>query len=142
MPEVTYIGLAPLIAKALDAVEEAVTASAEDLVAQQMAAAPVDTGTLRASIHVESIERGGDSVTAITSTGGESSAYAIFVHEGTGPHVIEGKGGGFLSWPGASHPVRVVHHPGTHAVKYMSNPLIDNAGLYREAMARAAAGAF
>lgn len=142
MPEVTYIGLAPLLAKAMAAVETAVTASAEDLVAAQMAAAPVRTGTLRAGIHVDSVERGGDSVTAITATGGESSSYAIFVHEGTGPHIIEGKAGGFLNWPGADHPVRVVHHPGTHPDHFMGDPLLANAGLYIEAMSRAAAGEF
>ena len=141
MPEVTYIGLEALVALARTAVEEAVTQSAEDLVGQQMAAANVKTGTLRASIHIDSITAGGDSVTAITATGGESSKYAIFVHEGTGPHIIEAKGGG-LMWPGAAHPVKEVHHPGYHGNPYMSNPLLANIGVYEEAMARAAAGVF
>jgi hypothetical protein len=141
MPEVTYIGLPALLAKAHEALKEAVTASAEDLVAAQMAAAPVKTGTLRAGIHIESIEGGGDSVTATTSTGGESNRYAIFVHEGTGPHVIEAKGGG-LMWPGAAHPVKVVHHPGTHANKYMEGPLIANTPVYLAALEAAAAGEF
>lgn len=142
MPEVSYIGLAALTALAMDAVEEAVTQSAEDLVGAQMGAAPVKTGTLRGSIHIESIERGGDSVTAMTSTGGEADAYAIFVHEGTGPHVIEPKVASALSWPGAAHPVKVVHHPGTRADPFMSNPLIANIGVYERAMAAAAASVF
>jgi Bacteriophage HK97-gp10, putative tail-component len=142
MPEVTYIGLAALDALAMAAVEEAVTFSAEDLVGQQMAAAPVKTGTLRASIHVESIVRNGDGVTAITATGGESSKYAIFVHEGTGPHEIHPSAAQALFWPGAEHPVKVVHHPGTHPDPYMSDPLLANVPVYSEAMARAAAGVF
>lgn len=141
MPEVTYIGLAALHALAMDAVETAVTASAEDLVGAQQGAAPVKTGTLRGSIHIDEITRGGDSVTARTSTGGEADKYAIFVHEGTGPHVIEAHGKA-LNWPGAEHPVKVVHHPGTHADPYMSDPLLANVGVYERAMAMAAAGVF
>ena len=142
MPEVTYIGLGALVALARTAVEEAVTQSSEDLVGAQMAAAPVRTGTLRASIHVDSIVAGGDSVTATNATGGESSSYAIFVHEGTGPHEIYPKNALALFWPGAAHPVKVVHHPGTHAHRFMSDPLLANIGVYQEAMARAAAGVF
>jgi hypothetical protein len=142
MPEVTYIGLPAIIARARVAIERAVTLSAEDLVAQQMIAAPVKTGTLRASIHIDSIVSGGDSVTATTATGGESSKYAIFVHEGTGPHEIYPKAAQALFWPGAAHPVKVVHHPGTHPDHYMSDPLLANMGVYIEAMARAAAGVF
>jgi hypothetical protein len=142
MPEVTYIGLPALIARAREALEEAVAQSAEDLVAAQMAAAPVDTGTLRASIHIDSIEAGGDSVTATTATGGESSAYAIFVHEGTGPHEITPKAAQALAWPGGAHPVKVVHHPGTHPDHFMSDPLLANVGVYEQAMARAAASVF
>lgn len=142
MPEVTYIGLGPILAKARAAVEQAVRQSAEDLVAHQMAAAPVKTGTLRASIHIDSVTGGGDSVEAITATGGESSKYAIFVHEGTGPHEIHPSAAQALAWPGGAHPVKVVHHPGTRPDHYMSDPLLANAGVYSQAMARAAAGEF
>lgn len=142
MPEVSYIGYAALGAKAMAALEEGVTQAAEDLVGQQMAAAPVRTGTLRASIHIESIETSGLSVEATTSTGGEANAYAIFVHEGTGPHEITPKGAQALAWPGGDHPVKVVHHPGTHPDKYMSGPLLANAGLYERAIAAAASAEF
>lgn len=142
MPEVTYIGLAAILAPGRQAVERATIQSGEHLVGAQMAAAPVKTGTLRASIHIDSVEAGGDSCTVITSTGGESSAYAIFVHEGTGPHVIEPKAAKALSWPGADHPVKVVHHPGTRPDPYMTNPLLANIGYYQRAMAEAAAAAY
>lgn len=142
MPEVTYIGLEALLAKGRAAVLRAVTQADEDLVARQMEAAPVDTGTLRASIHVESIVESGDTVQATNATGGESSAYAIFVHEGTGAHIIRARDGGFLAWPGADHPVREVHHPGTRANPFMGRPLIENIALYERAMIAAAAGEF
>lgn len=140
MPEVTYIGLAPLLAKAQEAVTNATTQSGEHLVGAQMAAAPVRTGTLRASIHIDTVESGGGSCTVTTATGGESSGYAIFVHEGTGAHVIEGHP--WLAWPGADHPVHVVHHPGTHPDPFMSRPLLDNLGLYERNMRNAAASVF
>ena len=34
---------------------------------------------------------------------------------GSRPHVIEAKPGSALAWPGAEHPVKRVHHPGTPA---------------------------
>lgn len=142
MPEVTYIGYEALHARAAAALARWITQAAEDLVAHQMAAAPVATGTLRASIHVDSITEGGDSVEATTSTGGEANRYAIFVHEGTGPHIIEPKNAQALSWPGGDHPVKVVHHPGTHANHYMSDPLLANVSVYETGLARAAAAEF
>lgn len=39
--------------------------------------------------------------------------YAKFVVEGTPPHTILPHAKQALMWPGALHPVRVVHHPGT-----------------------------
>ena len=58
--------------------------------------------------------------------------YAIYVIKGTKPHDIYPKGlgtyhagkqltaGVALWWPGAEHPVKVVHHPGTEANDYFS----------------------
>lgn len=39
--------------------------------------------------------------------------YGPYVEHGTGPHLIRPVNAQALSWPGAQHPVRVVHHPGT-----------------------------
>jgi hypothetical protein len=51
--------------------------------------------------------------------------YALAVHEGSRPHIIEGNP--YLSWPGAKHPVRMVHHPG-----YGGNPFTEPAILSTE----------
>ena len=46
--------------------------------------------------------------------------YAEFVYYGTKPHDIRPVNAKALFWPGAAHPVKVVHHPGSKA-----NPFID-----------------
>lgn len=76
--------------------------------------APVDTGTLRASIHVESVTRSGMGVTGTVATGGEAD-YAGYVEFGTVNM-------------GAFH--------------YMTGALIDNADLYRKFIADAAKAAY
>lgn len=110
-----YVGLGVLLGKGRAAVLEAVTESAEDLVGKAQEVAPVDTGTLRGSIHVESVTQSGFSVEATVATGGEAD-YAIYQHEGTSR--------------------------GVPATKFLERPLIESAGTYREAMARAARGQF
>lgn len=45
--------------------------------------------------------------------------YAIFVHEGTRPHVITPTAKKALFWLGAEHPVKSVSHPGTKPNKFM-----------------------
>lgn len=50
---------------------------------------------------------------------GPTASYAIFVHEGTKAHVIRPKTAKALFWPGASHPVKSVNHPGTKANRFM-----------------------
>lgn len=45
--------------------------------------------------------------------------YAIYVHEGTRPHIITARPGGGLFWPGAAHPMKSVHHPGTKPNRFM-----------------------
>lgn len=49
--------------------------------------------------------------------------YALFVHEGTRPHVILPKLKKALWWPGAAHPMRSVNHPGTRANPFMPRML-------------------
>jgi HK97 gp10 family phage protein len=107
--------IAGMEAAVVAALVDIVTQCAEDLAAQAQGAAPVDTGTLRASIQVEWVHVNGKSITAKVSTGGESSEYAIYQHEGTSR--------------------------GVPATKFLEGPLIQNAGTYREAMRRAASGA-
>lgn len=83
MPEVRYVGLAFLHSRGVEAVAQAVGKAALDLEGRAQAVTPVDTGTLKASIHVEGPEVRGNEATAKVSTGGEASEYAIYVHEGT-----------------------------------------------------------
>ncbi|HET6502106.1 MAG TPA: HK97-gp10 family putative phage morphogenesis protein [Amycolatopsis sp.] len=110
----SYVGLGVLLGKGMSAVEQAVTESCEDLVGRAQDLTPVDTGTLRASIHVESVERSGFTVTGTVATGGEAD-YAAYVEFGT---------------------VNMGAQP------YMTPALLENQAVYREAMARAAQGAF
>ena len=48
-----------------------------------------------------------------------TASYAPYVEFGTAPHIIEPKNGKALFWPGAEHPVRIVHHPGTKPNRFM-----------------------
>lgn len=115
MPQVRYVGSAALIAKAADPLVAAVTESAEDLVSEAQSRTPVRTGTLKASIHVNGVKVGSTEISARVATGGEANEYAVFVHEGTR---------------------KMTARP------FLSQALLDNADVYREAIRRAAAGAF
>lgn len=53
---------------------------------------------------------------------GTNVKYAEMVSKGTPPHTITARGGG-LFWPGAAHPVKVVHHPGTKPNPYVEDAL-------------------
>ncbi len=114
-----YCGQAVLTAKARKALKAAVTEMAEDFVGQAKAATPVDTGTLRDSIHVAGVSGQGSnadlgSYTATVRTGGVG--YDVYVHEGTSR--------------------------GVPAFKYMEGPLLENADRYREFLAAKARDEF
>lgn len=72
---------------------------------------PVDTGELLASIHTE--HGTGSSKVWVGTDHWAPTEY------GSRPHTISARAGGALSWPGASHPVRSVNHPGTPAQPFM-----------------------
>lgn len=80
--------------------------------------APRRTGRLKGS----GIEKG------YTGSGGWVFAskarvpYMDWVIDGTGPYTIVPKGKQALFWPGASHPVKIVHRKGQK-----SNPFVDRA---------------
>lgn len=139
MPIVEYVGLPVLEARAIAALTEGVGKAAHDLEGRAKGATPVDTGTLRASIHTDGPHAGGMSVTARVQTGGEASSYAILVHEGTGPHKITAHGKA-LAFDG--HFAKSVNHPGTPAFKYLEKPLIEMTPAYLAYLQRAAAAAF
>lgn len=140
MPEVSYIGMEALVARAMGALTEGVGLAAEDLVGRAQSATPVKTGTLKGSIHVDGPRSSGMSVEAKVATGGEASDYAIMVHEGTGPHEIRPVNAKALHFNGTF--AKVVHHPGTPAFKYIERPLLTMAPVYREFISRAARSAF
>lgn len=48
-----------------------------------------------------------------------TASYAPYVEFGTAPHTILPKDKKALFWPGAAHPVRSVHHPGTQPNQFM-----------------------
>jgi hypothetical protein len=67
------------------------------------------SGRLRNSIKSET-ETAGETVT-LTFTA--NVPYAGFVVDGTAAHDIRPNAKRALFWPGAAHPVGIVHHPGT-----------------------------
>ena len=71
-----------------------------------MGLAPVDTGELASSIR-------------------SNTYYAVYQEEGTGPHRMDD---GPYNWPGATHPVDEVNHPGNPAVHYLKNALYSAGG--------------
>lgn len=52
--------------------------------------------------------------------------YGEILEEGSKPHEIRAKSNGGLYWKGASHPVKVVHHPGTKGFKTIESVLENN----------------
>ncbi len=74
-------------------------------------ATPTKTTALRGSIRA--------SFSRLTATITPNKKYAIYVHEGTRPHIIRPRLKKALYWKGARHPVRKVMHPGTKGVPFM-----------------------
>jgi hypothetical protein len=95
--------------------------------------APYKTGVLKRSIVKRGIEDVGGRlairiVADTTSASATRTSYALYVHEGTQPHVIIGKP--FLSFMWANGPngfgryfFRSVNHPGTPARRFLTNNL-------------------
>ncbi len=82
--------------------------------------APVgETGNLRSSIAMQPPTLVSVDVTA-------QAEYSVYVEVGTGPHDIVPNKAGALFWPGAAHPVAIVHHPGTAAQPFMRPALDEN----------------
>lgn len=126
MPFVRYIGLAAIQARGIAAVRDATVDAAEDLVSKAQAVTGVESGTLRASIHVAEVNQSGTTVEAIVATGAEASAYAAYQHEGMradGTHVIQNR-------------------PGGGQDKFLEGPLLAYGPTYKAHIQRAAAGAF
>lgn len=75
----------------------------------------VQTGRLRSSItHELSSDAGG-----LVARVGTNVTYAVFVEEGTRPHLILPRNKQALFWKGARHPVRSVNHPGNRPYPFL-----------------------
>lgn len=100
-----------------------------DRVAKQLV--PTKTSLLKTSIHAGMLSDG-----AYASAGGGDGLndikYAPYVEYGTAPHEIRPRNKGALFWPGAKHPVMVVHHPGTKPHPYFT-PAVEQAMGFAEA---------
>lgn len=125
MSTFSFLGVEALMAKAMAAQVAALTESGEHLAgAAQAAETAVLTGTLKASITADDPIVHGREATLLVHTGGESSDYAAYIHEGhraDGSHIIG-------AYPGG--------------LKYLEKPLIENRAAYVEAVARATRGEF
>ncbi len=77
----------------------------------------VRTSVLQGSIQMRPAVDEGSRIIGIW--GSYSVNYAIFIEEGTQPHVIYPRFKKALYWPGADHPVRMVNHPGNPAYPFL-----------------------
>lgn len=73
--------------------------------------APKRTGELAASIRCE-VNQGVFRV-------GSDLDRALWMEEGTAPHIIRPKNGKALFWEGADHPYALVNHPGTRPAPFL-----------------------
>lgn len=99
------------------------------VVAQAKVNAPVDTGYMRAQIAADPMVTTGMTVRQTIRVGGDAAEYAIYVHEGTRPHVIRPRNKSVLMFNGREGKVfaREVHHPGTRARPFLRNALESEA---------------
>jgi len=79
---------------------------------------PVRTAILQGSIQMRPATIRGGIVTGLW--GSFQVNYALYVHEGTRPHIIRPRTKKALFWKGAAHPVKLVHHPGTKPNRFLS----------------------
>lgn len=92
-------------------------------------ASPVITGNLQGATSIDNLS---DFEKRVFVDEG-IAPYALYVIKGTKPHDIYPVNKKALFWPGAEHPVKKVHHPGTEANDYFQEGVenaqydIDNA---------------
>jgi len=91
---------------------------AEDVLQDMIIHAPFRTGALK-----EDLDKEYDNRSKVARIGAKSVPYAIYVEEGTPPHVIRAKNKKALDWAGSRHPMKDVDHPGAAATHFMKNAL-------------------
>lgn len=91
----------------------------------QRAEVPRDTGRLAESISVRVGHRRGTPYADVGPTAIDENGYpiALFIEFGTKPHWITPKKAKALWWPGATHPVKRVYHPGTLPYPFLRRSL-------------------
>lgn len=99
------------------AVRWGIDSTLSDCVTTAKSLVPVKTSILQGSIQMRPATDMGGRITGLW--GSFAVKYALWVEEGTQPHVILPKTKKALFWPGADHPVRMVNHPGTQARPYL-----------------------
>lgn len=117
-------GLAELLGSPFGAVAQALArkAVAVETAAKVIATQErlVNTGRYRASI---SWRLGRDSI-GLYAEIGSTVPYAAFLEQGTPPHDIRPRNKRALAWKGATHPVKVVRHPGTRPYHVLVRALL------------------
>ena len=115
--ELDTSGIGKLGSMPREATPRALGYAAQDMTRFLQMNSPVDHGLLK-QWFIDSLS---DTEAHIKSP----ASYALYVDQGTRPHMIYPRGvatyhagrkltsGSALWWPGAPHPVRAVHHPGT-----------------------------
>lgn len=98
--------------------------------------APVKKGNLRRTI-TSRVEEGGR-----RGVVGTNAPYARPVHDGSKPHIIRPVRAKALMWPGAGHPVRVVHHPGNKANRFFERAAVSSRSAVERELAAWADRAF
>lgn len=86
--------------------------------AKAVSNAPVRTSNLRGSVY--------QSFGPLKGEIGFNAKYAGWVHDGTSPYTIRPKTKKALYWKGASHPMRLVRHPGIKANPYLQRAVDDS----------------
>lgn len=89
---------------------------ANDVLKDMKVYVPKDTGRLLNDLDYE--------VNGNTArVGAKTVEYAVYVEQGTRPHVITPNSKQALYWPEARHPVASVNHPGATASNFMKKAL-------------------
>lgn len=105
--------------KVLGASRKAIDETMADAVKEAKTNAPVKTTAYHGSIRMKPAVKSGSGYSGFW--GSFTILYAIFIELGTKAHIIKPKKAGALYWPGASHPVGSVNHPGTEAQHVLEN---------------------
>ena len=117
--------------KILKASARGIDSITADCVRDAKANAPKVTTTYQGSIQMRPAVVKGYIVVGLW--GSFNVAYALGLELGTPPHIIRPRNKKALYWPGAEHPVKLVHHPGTRAQPHL-RPAADR--LYPQLPAR------